>query len=128
MAAFRVQELLHVNVEVTDLERALAFYRLFDLEELERLGTPGRAGAWFRLGDGRELHLSVGPARPAGRTHFAILVDDVAAARAVFTAAGAPIESEREIPGIDRFFTRDPDGNRIEIQGRSTAAAAAAEF
>jgi catechol 2,3-dioxygenase-like lactoylglutathione lyase family enzyme len=118
MAAFRVLELLHVNVEVTDLERALRFYRLFGLEVLERLGTPGRAGAWLRLGDGRELHLSIGPARPEGRMHFAILVDDVAAARTVFTAAGAPIESERDLPGIERFFTRDPDGNRIEIQQR----------
>lgn len=122
MAGFRVLELLHVNVEVTDLDRALAFYRLFDLEPLERLGTPGREGAWFRLGDGKELHLSVGPARAPSRTHFAIRVDDADDARAVFAAAGAPIEAEREIPGIRRFFTRDPDGNRIEVSQRLAGA------
>jgi hypothetical protein len=30
------------------------------------------------------------------------------------------IEHEREIPGVDRFFTRDPDGNPIEIQERTS--------
>ncbi len=111
----RVTQFLHINLEVTDLERAIAFYRLLDLEELERAGTPGRAGAWFAFADGRELHLSVGPAKPASRQHFAILVDDLEAALAAFAAAGAPIESERQIEGLVRFFTRDPDGNRIEV-------------
>ena len=46
---------------------------------------------------------------------IAILVDDMAQARRVFENAGAPIESERDIPGMIRFFTRDPDGNRIEV-------------
>jgi catechol 2,3-dioxygenase-like lactoylglutathione lyase family enzyme len=106
---------LHVNVEVTDVERALGFYRLFGLEPLERKGTAGRAGAWFGLPDGTELHISLGPAKTATRAHFAIRVADLAAARAAVEAAGAPIESERDIPGLVRFFTRDPDGNRIEV-------------
>jgi hypothetical protein len=25
--------------------------------------------------------------------------------------------TRHKIPGVDRFFTDDPDGNRIEIQG-----------
>lgn len=115
MTAVRVLGLLHVNVEVTDLERALVFYRLLGLEEIERAGTPGRPGAWFRLGEGCELHISLGPARPPSRCHFAILVEDLEAARGVLARAGAPFESEREIPGLVRFFTRDPDGNRIEV-------------
>jgi len=115
-----VLRLLHVNVEVTDVYRALSFYRLFELEALERLGTPGRRGAWFKLADGTELHISQGPAKPVGRAHFAILVDDLAPLRSRLEAVGAPIESEREIPDIERFFTRDPDGNRIEIQKRKT--------
>jgi catechol 2,3-dioxygenase-like lactoylglutathione lyase family enzyme len=114
----RVSALLHVNVEVTDVARALAFYRLFGLEEIERLGTPGRAGAWFRFPDGCELHLSQGPARPPGRMHFAVLVDDLEAIRTAVVAAGATIENEREVPGVARFFTRDPDGNRIEVSQR----------
>ena len=111
----RVIELLHVNVEVTDVDRALAFYRLFGLTEIERQGTPGRAGAWFSFPDGCQLHISLGSSPAPGRQHFAIRVADLAAARAAIEAAGAPIEREREIPGMTRFFTRDPDGNRIEI-------------
>lgn len=121
MAQVRVKEFLHVNVEVTDLERALAFYRLFGLEEIERAGTPNRAGAWLRFGDGRELHLSIGPAKPSSRNHFAILVEDLEVARDAFTRAGAPFESEREIPGLARFFVRDPDGNRIEVVERRSS-------
>jgi len=114
----RVVELLHVNVEVTDIDRALAFYRLFGLEEIERTGTPNRRGAWFRFPDGSELHLSLGPEHPPSRMHFAIRVEDLAPIRAAVVAAGAPIEGEREVPGIVRFFTRDPDGNRIEVSQR----------
>jgi catechol 2,3-dioxygenase-like lactoylglutathione lyase family enzyme len=113
-----VREILHVNVEVTDLERALRFYRLLGLQEIERHGTPGRPGAWLRFPDGRELHLSLGAARPRSRAHFAVLVDDLEAARAAFAGCGAPFETERDIPGLARFFTRDPDGNRIELVQR----------
>jgi catechol 2,3-dioxygenase-like lactoylglutathione lyase family enzyme len=119
MASVRVTEFLHVNVEVTDVERALAFYRLLGLEEIERLGTPGRAGAWLRFPGGGELHLSQGPAKPPSRVHFAIMVEDLESARAAFAAVGAPMENERDIPGLARFFTRDPDGNRIEISQRT---------
>jgi catechol 2,3-dioxygenase-like lactoylglutathione lyase family enzyme len=118
MRDIQVAALLHVNVEVTDIERALAFYRIFGLEEIERLGAPTRAGAWFRFPNGCELHLSQGPAHSPARAHFAILVDDLEAARAAVLDAGAPIEHEREIPNVARFFTRDPDGNRIEVSQR----------
>ncbi|MBI3781976.1 MAG: VOC family protein [Deltaproteobacteria bacterium] len=110
----RVLGLLHVNVEVTDVARALEFYKIFNLRALDRKGTPGRVGAWFGLPDGRELHLSQGPAKPHGRAHFAIQVADLAATRAACESAGATIETEREIEGLVRFFTLDPDGNRIE--------------
>jgi len=111
----RVKELLHVNVEVTDLNRSLVFYRHFGLEEIPRAGTPGPSGAWFRFPDGKQLHVSVGPPKPASRAHLAILVADLDAARTVLEAAGAVFETERDIPGVRRFFTRDPDGNRLEV-------------
>jgi catechol 2,3-dioxygenase-like lactoylglutathione lyase family enzyme len=113
-----VAALLHVNVEVTDVDRARQFYLRFGFEEIRRQGTPGRPGAWLRFPSGAELHLSLGPRKPDSRAHFAILVDDLAAARQMAVDAGAPIETEREIPGQRRFFTRDPDGNRIEVVQR----------
>ncbi len=114
----RISSLLHVNVEVSDLDRSLLFYRALGLEEIQRAGTPGRSGAWFRIPDGTQIHLSTGPSKPLGRHHFAVLVDDLDAARRVVEALAAPVETERAVPGIVRFFTRDPDGNRIELQQR----------
>lgn len=105
----------HVNVEVSDIDRALAFYRLFGLEEIERSGAPKRKGAWLRFPQGHELHLALGSPPAHSRAHFAVFVDDLEASRRLMQEAGAPIESERELPGLIRFFTRDPDGNRIEI-------------
>src|ERR1700687_4842646 len=118
LSTMTVRELMHVNVEVTDIDRALVFYRRFGLHEIPRTGTPGRAGAWFRFPDGKELHVSVGAPKPESRAHFAIIVEDLAAARRALQDAGAPIETERDIPGIIRFFARDPDGNRIELMQR----------
>lgn len=115
--------ILHVNLEVTDLDRALVFYRTLGLEEAERQGTPGRRGAWLRFPDGRELHLSLGPAPVGGRAHVAIRVSDLTALQQRFESLGAPIEQEREIPGVCRFFTRDPDGNRLEIVAEPSPAA-----
>ena len=58
-------------------------------------------------------------AEPKGRRHFCLWVSDVHAAARHVAAAGCRVgwESKYKIPGVDRFFTDDPDGNRIEIQG-----------
>jgi catechol 2,3-dioxygenase-like lactoylglutathione lyase family enzyme len=42
-------------------------------------------------------------------------VADVSAARKQCIAQGLPTAETTLIPGADRFFIRDPDGNRIEI-------------
>jgi catechol 2,3-dioxygenase-like lactoylglutathione lyase family enzyme len=47
--------------------------------------------------------------------HFALRVTDVAAARTYFRERGIPTQETTPIPGADRFFISDPDGNRIEI-------------
>lgn len=111
---FHVAGLHHVNLEVTDVERARGFYLRLGLREIPRAGEPNRPGAWFELDDDRQLHLSAGsPVR--GGWHLALLVDDLIAARRAVSGIPAPIEEGRELPGYVRFFTRDPDGNRIEI-------------
>lgn len=49
------------------------------------------------------------------RYHVAFEVDDLGAARRRLAAAGCAIEEGRSIPGVERFFVRDPAGNRIEL-------------
>ncbi len=86
-------------------------------------------GAWFQLRGG-QLHIGVQPAfTPALKAHPALRVApgdlDVLARR--LEAAGAPVAWEQadELPGIRRFFTADPWGNRIELLAATTAGESA---
>jgi catechol 2,3-dioxygenase-like lactoylglutathione lyase family enzyme len=47
--------------------------------------------------------------------HFALVVNDPVAAREQLRRQGVALEETTPIPGADRFFVRDPDGNRIEL-------------
>ena len=100
-------------------EQARAFYGgLLGLPEVEK-PEPMRAsgGAWFALGD-RQLHVGVeDPFAPATKAHPGLSVDeaelDALAAR--LEAAGAPVTWDDRLPGVRRFYTADPFGNRIEL-------------
>jgi catechol 2,3-dioxygenase-like lactoylglutathione lyase family enzyme len=58
-----------------------------------------------------------------GRRHFCLYVSDVHAAGRYLAGRGLPVrwDTKYKIEGIDRFFTEDPDGNRVEIQGSDGA-------
>jgi catechol 2,3-dioxygenase-like lactoylglutathione lyase family enzyme len=106
----------HCSILITDVERSRAFYRdVLGLKEIASPRTFDFVVAWFELGN-QQLHLLLKD-RPDSRSprHFALRVDDVNAARAHLTARNVPIEETTPIPGADRFFIQDPDGNRIEI-------------
>jgi hypothetical protein len=47
--------------------------------------------------------------------HFCLRVTDARAARSYFRERGVTMQETTLIPGADRFFIFDPDGNRIEI-------------
>lgn len=98
---------------------ARAFYG--DLLGLEEIPKPGplaaSGGVWFRVGD-RELHIGIeDPFAPARKAHPGLRVEpdrlDGVAERLV--TAGAPVEWDDRYPGVRRFYTADPFGNRIEI-------------
>ena len=74
-----------------------------------------RGGCWFRR-DGVELHLGVeADFRPARKAHPGLLVADLDDWAARLTAAGAPVTFDDDFPGMRRFYTEDPNGNRIEV-------------
>jgi catechol 2,3-dioxygenase-like lactoylglutathione lyase family enzyme len=108
----------HVNVTVPPETEAAAkdFYgRVLGLEEIYKPDASRSRGAWYRLG-AVQLHLSVEAAQPASRRHVCYQVRDVEAAEHHFREAGVEIlNDERPLPGVRRFFLRDPGGNRIEI-------------
>jgi len=70
---------------------------------------------WFELGN-HMLHLLLKDrADTISARHFALRVADAKAARRYFQDHAVPLSETTPIPGADRFFIHDPDGNRIEI-------------
>jgi catechol 2,3-dioxygenase-like lactoylglutathione lyase family enzyme len=111
-----VTQIDHVSVLITDVERSRRFYgELLGLREIAKPKTFDFVVLWFDLGN-QQLHLLLRD-RPDPRSprHFALRVADCAAARAYFRDRGVPTEETVPIPGADRFFLHDPDGNRIEV-------------
>ena len=75
-----------------------------------------RGGAWFRAGSA-ELHVGIEEGfAPARKAHPGIAVADVEQLADAVAAAGAPVTWDGNIPGLRRFHTTDPVGNRLEFQ------------
>jgi catechol 2,3-dioxygenase-like lactoylglutathione lyase family enzyme len=76
-----------------------------------------RGGCWFSSG-AAVVHLGVEASfAPARKAHPALLVDDLEGLAAALTAVGYQcVRADGEIPGVRRFHTLDPFGNRIEFQ------------
>src|SRR5215471_16942954 len=114
--ALAVTQIDHCSVIITDVERSRRFYRdVLGLKEIPKPSTFDFVVVWFDLGN-QHVHLLLKdkPDTISPR-HFALRVKDVAAARSYFRGHGVPIQETTPIPGADRFFIADPDGNRIEI-------------
>jgi catechol 2,3-dioxygenase-like lactoylglutathione lyase family enzyme len=74
-----------------------------------------RGGCWFR-GHGIELHLGVEPEfRPALKAHPGLLVTDLDSWAQRLADAGYPVSFDHEFPGMRRFYSADPHGNRLEF-------------
>ena len=95
-------------------EAARRFYAgVLGLAEVAKPGplqTTG--GVWFEPG----LHLGVeAEFRPARKAHPGLRMADLDAAAARLEAAGAGVEWDTRRPGVRRFYTHDPFGNRLEL-------------
>jgi catechol 2,3-dioxygenase-like lactoylglutathione lyase family enzyme len=98
-------------------DAARAFYGgLLGLPEVakpESLRAAG--GVWFQL-EGQQLHIGVSDAfTPAIKGHPGLAADDLDAVAARLVAAGAPVRWDDRLPGVRRFYTDDPWGNRVEL-------------
>jgi catechol 2,3-dioxygenase-like lactoylglutathione lyase family enzyme len=99
---------------------ARGFYGgLLGLAELEKPpALAARGGVWFACGP-QQLHVGVAADfAPAGKAHPALAVPSLAALNALaerLTLAAAPVHWDAELPGVARFYTEDPWGNRLEL-------------
>ena len=111
----------HVQVAIPrgGEDTARVFYGgLLDMrEEPKPAALATRGGCWFVAG-AAVLHLGVEePFAPARKAHPAFLVDDLDSLAVVLRAAGYTCtDGSGEIPGVRRFHTHDPFGNRLEFQ------------
>jgi catechol 2,3-dioxygenase-like lactoylglutathione lyase family enzyme len=116
MPAPQVTQIDHVSVLITDVARSRCFYgELLGLKEIPKPRTFDFVVVWYDLGN-QHLHLLLKD-RPdtVSPRHFALRVADAAAARTYFQSHGVATGETTPIPGADRFFIADPDGNRIEV-------------
>jgi catechol 2,3-dioxygenase-like lactoylglutathione lyase family enzyme len=107
-----------VTVPTSGLEEAKAFYGgLLGLEEAPRSEEElGRPGVWYKLG-ATELHIQCRDKLPEGETdyHPGFAVGDVHALKAELRSKGVEIIESAPVAGRERFFVRDPFGNRLEF-------------
>ncbi|HEX3151254.1 MAG TPA: VOC family protein [Gemmataceae bacterium] len=106
----------HCSVIITDVAASRRFYgETLGLCEIPAPRTFDFVALWYDLG-GAYLHLLQKPTPDTiSPRHFCLHVSDIAAARAQCVSRGLRIDETVKIPGADRFFIHDPDGNRIEI-------------
>jgi catechol 2,3-dioxygenase-like lactoylglutathione lyase family enzyme len=114
----------HVNLTVSDLDRAVAFY--CDLLGL-RVRWEGEIGGGLRgahVGDD-DAYLALFEAEEAGPVrrdydrpgfnHVGFVVDDLAAARRRLEELGASVHLEADYEPGERIYTTDPDGHEVEL-------------
>jgi catechol 2,3-dioxygenase-like lactoylglutathione lyase family enzyme len=110
-----VRALDHVQVMMPPgrEDEARAFYGgLIGLTETAKPEPMRGHGVWFAEG----IHVSGEEGfAPTRRAHPAIRVDDLDLLADRLAAAGAPVEWDERWPGVRRFYTRDPFGNRVEV-------------
>ncbi|HEY0192950.1 MAG TPA: VOC family protein [Kofleriaceae bacterium] len=110
----------HTGVQVTDLDRSVAFYTkllaplgyvlIMRFPEVAGFGTDGKPDLWLHVGT------------PTDKSHVAIRAKGRAEIRAYHAAGlaaggtdnGAPGLRERYHPNYYGAFVRDPDGHNIE--------------
>ena len=74
-----------------------------------------RGGCWFR-GGGIELHISTDPEfTPARKAHPGLLWPNLDSLADRLLAAIRPVRWDGDFPGMRRFYTDDPFGNRLEF-------------
>jgi catechol 2,3-dioxygenase-like lactoylglutathione lyase family enzyme len=101
--------------------KARRFYGdLLGLVEVEKPPVlTQRGGMWFALGGGAQLHVGVAEDfAPAVKAHPGLRIETIARLEMLarrLAAIGAPVVWDSELPGVRRFFTADPFGNRLEL-------------
>jgi catechol 2,3-dioxygenase-like lactoylglutathione lyase family enzyme len=108
---------VHLAIPVGGEERARKFYcGILGFEEIKKPALLRKnGGAWFRQGS---VNIHVGIEEPfiaAKRAHPAICVKHIDALKDYLHDKHVDFVVDERLPGANRFYIRDPFGNRIEF-------------
>ena len=117
-----IQGLDHVQLSAPSgcEEAARTFFGgMLGLIEIEKPAElRGRGGVWFVCG-GQQIHIGIeNPHSPAEKAHPAFRVSSVESLRDLASnleKADYAVTWDDGIPGLRRFYTQDPWGNRLEL-------------
>jgi predicted enzyme related to lactoylglutathione lyase len=118
--------LQHANVVIPpgSTGEVAAFYEhALGLRRIPKPDQLDPRGAWFDVDGYAQVHLSERAGERHPDSHFALVVDDLAATLERLAAHGAPWTEQEDVFGGRRGFTRDPAGNRIELLERTGSLA-----
>jgi predicted enzyme related to lactoylglutathione lyase len=110
-----------VAIPVSDVDRAIAFYRDqvgFNLDYDHKVSPELRFVQLTPKGSACSIAVGVGvtPAEPGSVVGMQVVVDDADAARADLVATGVDASVVQEFPWGRFTFFADPDGNRWAVQ------------
>ncbi len=115
----KILDLNHVALAVSDVPRSIRFYQtVVGLQQKPRPAFDFE-GAWFALGETRELHLLEGldtevHEDPRG-SHFAMEVDNIDAWQRHLEEQGTRFALNLRPDGAKQIFFEDPDGHVLEF-------------
>lgn len=98
-------------------ERARTFFSgiLKMQEEQKPEVLASRGGCWFRT-EKLIIHVGVDPDfKPQKKAHPAFLTHNLKELASTLQQANFPVSWDTSLPDRNRFFTKDPFGNRIEF-------------
>ena len=98
-------------------QEAREFYQdILGISEVPKpVALSGRGGAWFENG-AIKIHLGIEDEfRPAMKAHPAFLVSDLNQLSALLIKKGYSVTEDQSLPEVNRAFTQDPFGNRVEL-------------
>lgn len=119
-----IQTVDHITITVPSnaVDEARQFYcGLLGLQEIPKPESVLHSGGFWLKAGSVQVHVALedGTDRHSLSAHIAYQVDDAAVWREKLESAGFEILEAIAIPDVERFYIRDPFGNRIEFMQRS---------